>query len=211
MPYGFSFDLSHVSKSFFRELAKVAHEKDVHRRIGRKARNLAEKFKVREITGLEISDALTLVEDLVDIYVQNISGKEKFLKTRKRALLLPHCSRKYMDNRCKAIFDPEIPSYFCAHCSPDCLINCATVLGKKKGYDVYVLPGGSCVPKILKNNFYDGIVGVACSQELTLGGDYLAALGRVGQAVPLVKNGCANTRFSIETLKRMLYESATFG
>jgi len=204
MPYRFNFDLSRVSKSFFRELAKVAHEKDVHRRIGKKTRNLAEKFKIRKITGLEVSDALTLVEDLVDLYVSNISGKEKFLKTRKRALLLPHCARKYMDNRCKAIFDQEVPSYFCASCSPDCLINRATVLGKKKGYDVYVLPGGSCVPKILKNNFYDGIVGVACSQELTIGGNYLEALGRAGQAVPLVKNGCANTRFSVETLERTL-------
>jgi hypothetical protein len=204
MPYRFSFDLSRVSKSFFRELAKVAHEKDVHRRIGKKTRNLAEKFKVREITGLEVSDALTLVEDLVDVYVKNISGKERFLKTRKRALLLPHCSRKYMDNRCRASFDPKIPSYFCASCSPDCQINRATELGKKNGYDVYVLPGGSCVPKILKDNFHEGIVGVACSQELTIGGSYLEALGRVGQAVPLIKNGCANTRFSIETLRRIL-------
>lgn len=109
-----------------------------------------------------------------------------------------------MDNRCKASFDPKVPSYFCASCSPDCLINRATELGKKKGYDVYVLLGGSCVPKILKSNFYEGIVEVACSQELTIGGNYLKALGRAGQAVPLVKNGCANTRFSIETLTRML-------
>jgi hypothetical protein len=204
MPYTFSFDLSRISKSFFRELATVAHEKAVHRRIGEKARKLAEKFKVREITGLEVSDALTLIEDLVDVYVKNISGKEKFLKTRKRALLLPHCSRKYMGNRCKAIFDPEVPSYFCAGCSSDCIINRATELGKKKGYDVYVLPGGSCVSKILKATFYEGIVGVACSQELAIGGNYLEALGRVGQAVPLVKNGCANTQFSIETLERIL-------
>lgn len=204
MPYRFSFDLSRVSKSFFRELAKVAHEKDVHHRIGTKARNLAEKFKIREITGLEVSDALTLVEDLVDVYVKNISGKEKFLKTRKRALFLPHCSRKYMDNRCKASFDPNIPSYCCASCSPDCLVNRATDLGKKRGYDVYVLPGGTCIPKILKDNFYEGIVGVACGQELTIGGNYLETLGRAGQAIPLVKNGCANTRFSIEALERAL-------
>jgi len=204
MPYRFSFDLSHVSKSFFKELAKVAHEKGVHRRIGKKARNLAEKFKVREITGLDIADALTLVEDLVDVYVRNISGKEKFLKAKKRALFLPHCSRKYMDNRCKAVFDPKLPSYFCSSCSSDCPINRATELGKKKGYDVYVLPGGSCVPKILKDNFYEGIVGVACSQELTIAGRCLEALGRVGQAVPLVRNGCANTRFSIEALERIL-------
>jgi len=39
---------------------------------------------------------------------------------------------------------------------------------------------------------------------LTIAGRCLEALGRVGQAVPLVRNGCANTRFSIEALERIL-------
>jgi len=204
MPYGFSFDLSQISKSFFKELARVATEKNIHRRIGEKARSLAEKFRIREITGLDISDALTLVEDLVDIYTRNLSEREKFLETRKRALFLPHCSRKYMDNQCQARFDPEVPSYHCAQCSSDCLVNQATALGRKRGYDVYVLAGSSCIPKMLKNHSYRGVVGVACSQELKVGGDYIGNNGLRGQAVPLIKNGCANTWFSIESLKRIL-------
>ena len=48
------------------------------------------------------------------------------------------------------MFDETIPSYVCAHCSPDCLVNKADDVAKKKGYDVYVVPGGSCVGKILK-------------------------------------------------------------
>ena len=71
MPYGFSFDLSNISKSFFRELARVANDRKLHRRFGVKARNLAEKFKLTDITGLDVPDALQLVEDLVDVYVQN--------------------------------------------------------------------------------------------------------------------------------------------
>jgi len=204
MPYGFSFDLSQISKSFFKELAKVATEKNIHRRVGESARSLAEKFKIREITGLDVSDALMLVEDLVDIYARNLSEKEKFLETRKRALFLPHCSRKYMDKRCQARFDTDAPSYQCAQCSSDCLVNQATALGRKRGYDVYVLAGSSCIPKILKNHSYDGVVGVACSQELKVGGDYIGNNGLRGQAVPLVKNGCANTWFSIKSLKRIL-------
>jgi len=204
MPYGFSFDLSQISKSFFKELARVATEKNVHRRMGKRARSLAKKFRIRELTGLDVSDALTLVEDLVDIYARNLSEREKFLETRKRALFLPHCSRKYMDNRCQAHFDPEIPSYYCAQCSQECIVNQATALAKEKGYDVYVLAGSSCIPKILKNHPYEGVVGVACSQELTVGGDYIGNNGLWGQAVPLTKNGCANTWFSIESLKRIL-------
>jgi hypothetical protein len=204
MPYKFSFDLSSISKSFFKELARVASEKKLHKRFGMKARHLADKFKLTEITGLDVPDALQLVEDFVDVYVSNVSERERFEKTKKRALFLPHCSRKYMDNRCKASFNSEIPSYKCGHCSEDCLVNRATKLGEKRGYDVYVLPGGSCVLNILKRNKYEGIVGVACSQEVNLGGEGLKQMGLAGQAVPLIKNGCANTRFNLQSLEKTL-------
>jgi len=130
--------------------------------------------------------------------------REKFLKTKKRVLLLPHCSRKYMDSRCKAIFNPQIPSYQCQHCSEDCLINQATKLGEEKGYDVYVLPGGSCITKILQSHKYDAVVGVACGEEIKLGMKLLQKLNIPGQAVPLIKNGCANTKFYINTLEKIL-------
>jgi len=204
MPYGFSFDLSQISKSFFKELVKVATDKNMHRRMGESARSLAEKFKIRELTGLDVSDALMLVEDLVDIYARNLSEREKFLETRKRALFLPHCSRKYMDKRCQSSFDPKVPSYHCAQCSSDCLVNQASALGREKEYDIYVVAGSSCIPKILKKHSYEGVVGVACSQELRVGGDYIGNIDLRGQAVPLIKNGCANTWFSIASLKRIL-------
>ncbi|MGD8545642.1 MAG: DUF116 domain-containing protein [Candidatus Bathyarchaeota archaeon] len=130
--------------------------------------------------------------------------RENFTRTKKRALFMPHCSRKYMDNRCQAKFDSNIPSYICAHCSANCLINQATSFAKKKGYDVYILPEGSCIPKILKSNDYEGIVGVACGKEIKLGGNTLENMGIAGQSVPLVKNGCANTSFNFETLQRIL-------
>jgi len=204
MPYKFSFDLSSISKSFFKELARVAAKRKLHKRLGMKARHLSDKFKLTEITGLDVPDALQLVEDLVDVYVQNVSERERFEKTKKRALFLPHCSRKYMDNKCKASFNSEIPSYKCGHCSEDCLVNRATKLGEKKGYDVYVLPGGSCILDILKRNKYEGVVGVACGQEMKLGGEGLKQMGLAGQAVPLIKNGCANTSFSLQSLEKTL-------
>jgi hypothetical protein len=207
MPYKFSFDLSRISKAFFRELASVAAEKGLHRKLGGQARHLADRFRIHEITGLEVSDALMLVEDLVDIYVRNISERQRFCETSRRALFLPHCSRKYMDKRCQARFNAEIPSYSCGHCSEDCLVNQATKLGEKKGYDVFVLAGGSCIPKILKKRGYEGAIGVACSDELKMAGDYLERLGLTGQAVPLTKNGCANTKFSLNTLRKVMYLS----
>jgi hypothetical protein len=165
---------------------------------------LIKKFKIQEATGLNLSDAVLLLQDLIDLQARNLFEREKFVQTRKRALFLPHCSRKYMDNHCKAVFDPNIPSYVCAHCSPDCLINRAVSIAEKKGYDVYVLPGGSCISKILKAKNYEGVVGVACGEEIRMSGEILNAMNIAGQAVPLIKNGCANTAFNIDTLSRIL-------
>ncbi|HKZ94777.1 MAG TPA: DUF116 domain-containing protein [Candidatus Bathyarchaeia archaeon] len=204
MPYGFSFDLTKISKSFFRELARISREKELHKRLGVSARHLAEKFHLSEITGLDVPDALQLVEDLVDVQVRNASERARFEKTQNRALFLPHCSRKYMDNRCHAVFNPDIPSYKCGHCSEDCQVNLATTIGEKKGYDVYVVPGGSCIHQIMKKYHYEGAVGVACGQELKLGGEAIKKADWSGQAIPLIKNGCSNTSFSLKSLETVL-------
>ena len=84
------------------------------------------------------------------------------------------------------------------------MINRAVAFAERKGYDIYVLPGGSCVPKILKSKHYEGAVGVACGEELRMSGEILQGMGVAGQAIPLIKNGCANTFFNIETLFKTL-------
>jgi len=56
----------------------------------------------------------------------------------------------------------------------------------------------------LKAKRYEGVVGVACGEEIKLGGEILAKMGIPGQAVPLIKNGCANTIFSLENLLNVL-------
>lgn len=204
MAYKFNFDLSRLSQSFFEDVAKFSDRKGVHKKMGNMARYLVRRFKVHKITGLPVSDALTVVEDLIDTYVKSVSQREDFLKTERRALFLPHCARKHMDSRCKARFDPELSSYQCAHCSKDCLVNKATKIAEKKGYDVYILPGGSCVRKIMAKNKYQGIVGVACCEELKLGQSFLDTVDVRHQTVPLIKNGCSNTRFSLASLKQTL-------
>jgi hypothetical protein len=204
MPYKFTFDLSKVSRFFFTEIAKFGYQKGLHEKAGRTAQKLIRQFKIQEVTGLNVSDAVLLLQDLIEMQARNLLEREKFVHTRKRALFLPHCSRKYMDSRCKAVFDANIPSYVCAHCSPDCSINKAVSVAEKKGYDVYIVPGGSCIPKILKTKQYEGIIGVACGEEIKMSGETLKELGIAGQAVPLIKNGCANTAFSIDTLLKTL-------
>ena len=109
-----------------------------------------------------------------------------------------------MDKRCKASFDPSIPTFVCGHCTPSCLVNKATKYGKKKGYDIFIISGGSCVPKIIKNKNYDGIVGVACCEEIKEGIEHLKSTNIVIQGLPLVKNGCSNTKFNMSSFKEIL-------
>jgi hypothetical protein len=204
MPYRFTFDLSKIPRFFFIEIAKLSYQRGMHRKVGRTIQEIIKKFKIQEATGLDLSDAVTVLQDLVEVQARNLVERDRFVKTKRRALFLPHCSRKYMDNRCKASFDPDVPSYICGHCSPDCSVGKASFLAKKKGYDVYVLPGSSCIPKILNAKHYEGVVGVACGEEVKAGGEILKVMNVSGQTVPLIKNGCANTTFNIETLLRTL-------
>jgi hypothetical protein len=204
MPYKFTFDLSRVPRFFFTEIARVSYQRGMHKVFLKTLQDVIRKFKIQEATGLNLSDAVVLIQDLIDLQAINLFERKKFLQTRKRALLLPHCSRKYMDARCKAAFEPSVSSYTCAHCSPDCLVNKADCLAKKRGYDVYVLPGSSCISNILKTVRYEGIVGVACGEEIKLSAGILEGTDVAGQAVPLIKNGCANTIFNMETLVKTL-------
>ncbi|MGD6807365.1 MAG: DUF116 domain-containing protein [Candidatus Bathyarchaeia archaeon] len=204
MPYKFTFDLSKVPRFFFTELTLLSYQRGMHKTFLNKAHELIIKFRIQEATGLNLADAVVLLEDLIDLQAINTMERPKFLQTKKRALFLPHCSRKYMDNRCKANFEPSIPTYVCQHCSEDCLVNKTEEYARSKGYDVYIVPGGSCIPRILKNNNYEGIVGVACGEESKMMGHLLASMNVSGQAIPLIKNGCANTVFNMDTIIKTL-------
>ena len=204
MPYKFTFDMTNAPQHFFVELAVIGNQMGMQHVFEKTLQGLIKKFKIQEITGLNTQDAVALIQDLLKMQTLNLINKEEFLQTKKRALFLPHCCRKYMDSRCQAVFETSLNSYVCAHCSPDCNVNKAERIAKEKGYDVYVLSGGSCVPNILKQKKYEGVVGVACGPEVVMSGEKLSSMNVAWQSVPLLKNGCANTIFNFETLIKIL-------
>lgn len=204
MPYKFTFDISKAPQHFFIELAVIGNQMGMQKVFEKTVTELIRKFRIQESTGLNIEDAVLLIQDLLTMQTGNLVHKQEFLKTKKRALFLPHCCRKYMDSRCRAVFEPSVNSYVCAHCSPECYVNKAETIAKEKGYDVYVLSGGSCIPLILKQKSYEGVVGIACGPEVVMSGEKLSSLGVAWQSVPLLKNGCANTFFNMETLVKTL-------
>lgn len=207
MPYQFKFDLTSISQSFFRDVMRAAYSSEIHKRMGDLALSLVRKFRINEITGLNVSDAVSLMEDFIDIQMKNSFHWEAFKRSKNKVVLLPHCSRKYMDDRCKARFDANVPTYRCEHCSTDCLIHQATLLGEEKGCKMYVLPGGSCIPMLFKQNKVEAVLGIACGEEIKLGDRFLEGRGMPAHALPLIKNGCANTKFNIEELKNILIGS----
>ena len=204
MAYPFKYDLSKLPKKFSKEIARIVAKKSLHRRIGEISRKIVKKFKISSIMGIYVEEAISLIEDLIDVNIINLNNEEKFKKLKKKILLLPHCARKFMDSRCKAKFSSEYSSYFCQGCSKDCLINQATKIAKERGYQVFVLPGGSGIKKILQKINPEGVVGVACIEELKLGEKLLEKFGKLGLLIPLTKNGCANTEFNLEILKKSL-------
>jgi len=204
MSYNFTFDLSKLSQNFFKDIAEFSEKGKVTKKMGHIARTLVKKFNINKITGMPIGDSITVIEDILDIYIKNSLFKESFQKTGKRALFLPHCCRKYMDTRCKADFQSETSSYHCNHCSKDCMVHQATKIAKKENYDVYILPGASCIRKIFQKNSYEGVVGVACTDELKLAVDIIKQYNISAQGIPLIKNGCSETQFNFDTLSETI-------
>jgi len=204
MPYSFIYDLNKVSQSTFNQLLDMSYKIGVTKLLSINAKRIVKIFKLDQLTGLNLAEAITLIEDFIQVQNANNLQRETFEKAEKKALLIPHCARSHMDRQCMADFNPEIPSYTCNSCQEECLVNNVAKLGKEKGYDVYVIPGGSCTEKILKDKNYKGVVGIACGSELKMALGLLKKLKIPGQGVILTKNGCANTKLDLESLKRIL-------
>lgn len=204
MAYSFNYDLTKLPREFFKDVAEIVNKRKLHKKLGKVSKKIVREFGVDKILGIPLEDAISVVEDLADLHIKNLVYEKEFKKAKEKILLVPHCSRKYMDLRCKAEFDAEISSYFCNHCSPDCLANQATELGEEKGYKVFILPGGSCIRSIFGNMNCDAVLGIACPEEIKLGIGFIESKGLAIKGIPLTKNGCANTQFNLDSLKEAL-------
>ncbi len=200
MAYKFTFDLTKLPEKLFDEINSILDKRITKKDICPISENLVCKFNIDSLTGLSQQDAKKLIQDMIEIQLKNKSLKNHFLKKNDKALFLPHCCRKHMDSQCKATFNQETSSYACTHCSKDCLVSQATIYAKQKDYDVYVLPGASCVSKILDKHSYGAIIGIACTDEIKMAAKSLLKLKIPIQTIPLLKNGCSCTTFSISSL-----------
>ncbi len=149
-----------------------------------------------------ICNVFKIKESLVDeilVEVRNAVMIDKFKKTKgKRVIFLPQCMRH---PQCKARCDPII-GYECKMCG---LCDIASIYNaaKEHNFEVYVIPGGSFVKKIIKTQHPKSCIGVACYQDLaeSMQG---ASPFMVVQGVPLIKDGCFDTKVDVnEVIKKM--------
>lgn len=204
MSYDFEFDLVNISRSFFWEITEGLSKAEIKNNKGELAKEVIENFNLQGGDEKQEKKMVELIKHMIAIHSRNLEQEEDFKQSENRALLLPHCSRKHMDDRCDSSFDARYSTYECGGCSEDCLINKADQLGKEEGYDTFVLPGGSCIPKIIEKNNYDGIVAVACPNEVHMCTEALDEENISHQGISLLKNGCSNTVFNLETLQKIL-------
>ncbi len=119
----------------------------------------------------------------------NTSNEKAFSETpfEERMLALPHCLRH---KDCPAELGDY--GYGCKNCGR-CSIANLKAEAEKLGYNVFVVPGGSVVARIIKKFRPKGALGVACSKELLQALEMTENENMPTQTVTLLKDGCINT------------------
>ncbi|MCD6434120.1 MAG: DUF116 domain-containing protein [Candidatus Diapherotrites archaeon] len=160
-------------------------------------------------TNLDISEATQVVAQKLGlnerwtkythIEFRNKLNELAFRETplEKRAVFLPHCIRK--QNKCKGKYGKfGLECKGCGACQIAELIRISKEIGYK---DIFVVPGGSMVIKIIKKIKPKAALGVACYNELNLAFNALRKLGVAAQGVLLLKEGCSETFTNIEEFR----------
>jgi hypothetical protein len=130
---------------------------------------------------------------MVGAEILNRALRQDFLETPRKAVLLPTCMRARSASDCQARkngFDIT-----CTGCTSTCRIHQITALGKREGFDVFMIPHSSDFSRWLerwRNTREVGMVGVACVLNLFIGGYEMKDLNIPSQCVLLDYCGCQN-------------------
>ena len=142
-----------------------------------------------------IAQFLNLDDHLIDdiaIKVRNDLNKEQYRKipANKTLIFLPHCLRH---KDCPATLQKE--GLNCTECGL-CSIGVIKKKAEPMGYKLYIVPGSSFVKKIVMENKFQSVLGVACHEDLNqmmmLLSDFYP------QGVLLEKTGCFETKVNVK-------------
>ena len=152
----------------------------------------------------KLAKSLGFDESMVDhigVEVRNKVNENKFnvIEPKDKIIVFPHCLR---NPKCEAILDE---TGLVCNCCGKCAIGIIKPKAEKIGYRVFVIPGSTFVKKIVKNNKFKSVLGVACYEDLNLTMMKLAEFNP--QGVLLSRTGCFKTKVDVKTvLEKIGYE-----
>jgi geranylgeranyl pyrophosphate synthase len=120
----------------------------------------------------------------------------------KRLLLLPNCLRPA--DKCPAGFDDL--GLLCQQCGR-CAIGELKGQAEQLGYAVLIAEGSPVVMSLIETGQIEGIVGVSCLSVLERVFPYMEAGAVPGVAIPLLRDGCANTSVDLDWLWEAIYQT----
>ena len=132
------------------------------------------------------------------IELKNMMNIQGLKNAKKKAIFLPHCARS---EKCKG--KPTEYGIECVKCMA-CDIGKIKEIAEKKGFDVYVVHGGSAIKRILAEKRYDGVVGIACVPEVREGLELTQKHKISAVGIPLLKDGCKNTIIDTKSVVNLL-------
>jgi hypothetical protein len=138
------------------------------------------------------------IVDQIGVEVRNKVNQKLFrkIKHEDKILVLPHCLRHA---ECQATL--ETSGIICKDCNK-CVIGVLKSKGEDMGYKVYIIPGSQFLKKIVEQNKFKAILGVACYQDLNL---CMMNLSKYPvQGVPLLRDGCVNTKVDSRAVLEMM-------
>jgi len=143
--------------------------------------------------------------DFAAVLVNNEAWRETVaaIPYEKRLLLLPKCLRSAKE--CPAQFD-EI-GLLCEHCGR-CVIDDLKTQAERLGYAVLVAEGSPVVMSLIETGRIEGVVGASCLSVLEKVFPYMEAGAVPGLAIPLLRDGCANTSVDLDWVWEALYQTA---
>jgi uncharacterized protein len=120
------------------------------------------------------------------------SYRERFKAAKRKVVVLPPCMRIEPEAGCQARLTSLGAQ--CAHCNSLCRIHQITVLGEKRGFEVYSIPDDlrGLGVEACRTHEGMGVVGVACALTAWTGGWELDSAGVPAQGVLLDYPGCAD-------------------
>lgn len=128
--------------------------------------------------------------NMVGAEIMNRAYRKEFLTCERKTVLLPGCMRHRSAEECEGIKGKK--GIHCTGCEPKCRVNQLQERGKRKNFDVMVIPHSSDLSqwKSRPGEPKTAVVGVACLSVLVQGGWELQRNNVPAQCILLNECGC---------------------